>query len=644
MSYNKEAFPHYMKTAGKISVLAAVAGLAVFLFAFMVDVGQQEFQRVSAQTATTSLTVLNTPPTFDTLPTEVIPSSTTSPTNSGDVIQWTAVGNDSNGAPYFLLVCSTNATPTANEAANPSSLGTAPPECGVGAIQWAVSASTTNLQAAFAATTTVDAATASLFAESNEWYAWVCDDDPVQAECNPTPSQGLFGPGASSSSPFNVNSRPVLTNAYNDGPVDPGALLTFLSTSSDPDTVGGTDTMTIVVCGAAIDYNPVTNDCDANFIASTSVPANPNVTATTTIAIPVRDRVYDAFVFLLDEHGHEAAANPIQANFEVANVAPTLQGSDIFLADTDGVGDLTLTSPGGTTTGFRLDFTVSDANSCENASAGDEIVGFEVSVLRSGPSGAYSTSTNCNPQNADYNPNGCYTNGVPFDVWQLSCTASSTSCTGPTDETQVFNCTFPLWFLADPTDAGPNTPASFAGDAWIAAVAGADDNFATSSQVATDFPVDLTSAPYIDLLTAVIPYGALAPGDNTGTLSTSTTIINIGNTGIDQLLDGSAMCPGFVSSSSDCSLNGTSTIFTSNQKFATTAVSYISPFAQTLPTTTVALPAELELNVIKSTSTTTPETDETFWGIAVPSAINVAGAYTGLNTFFGVTAEAVDWQ
>ena len=52
------------KTAGKISVLAAVAGLAVFLLAFMVDVGQQEFQRVSAQTATTSLTVLNTPPLF----------------------------------------------------------------------------------------------------------------------------------------------------------------------------------------------------------------------------------------------------------------------------------------------------------------------------------------------------------------------------------------------------------------------------------------------------------------------------------------------------------------------------------------------------------------------------------------------------
>ena len=625
-----------MKTAGKISVLAAVAGLAVFLLAFMVDVGQQEFQRVSAQTATTSLTVLNTPPVFTVQPTEVIPSSTTTPTNSGDVIQWTAVGTDSNGAPYFLLVCSTNASPTANEAADSGSLGTEAPDCGVGAVEWAISTSTNSGDVAFAATTTAEGA---LFAESNDWFAWVCDDDPTQAACNPIPSQGLFGPGASSSSPFNMNTRPTLTDAYNDAPVDPGALLTFFSTSTDADIEGGADTMTIVVCGGAGDYNTVTNECDANFIASSSVPATTDVTATTTISIPVRDQVYDAFVFLVDEHGHEAAANPIQANFEVANVAPTIVGGDISL---NGGVDMTLLNPGGTTTGFTLDFTVSDANSCQNAAAGDEITGYEISVLRSGPTGDYSTSTNCNPLNADYDPNGCYTNGVPFDVWQLACTASSTSCTGPTDETQLFNCTFPLWFLADPTDNGAIV-SPFAADDWVAAIAGGDDNFATSSQVAGTLGVQVESATFLDLVTAVIPYGALAPGDNTGTLSTSTTILNVGNTGLDQLVDGSAMCPTFVSTSSDCSLNGTSTIFTSNQQFASTSVAYNSAFAQTLPTTTVATPAELELNVVKTTSTSTPESDETFWGIAVPSAISVAGAYTGLNTFFGVTAEAVDW-
>lgn len=641
MSYNTETLPHYMKTAGKVSVFAAVAGLAVFILAFMVDVGQQELQRVSAQTATTSLTVLNIAPVFTVEPTEVIPSSTTTPTNSGDVIQWTAVGTDSNDAPYFLLVCSTNASPTANGAAGPGDLGTAPPECGAGAIQWAVSAATSSGDQIFAATTTVEG---GLFDESNEWFAWVCDDDPIQPECNDIPSQGLFGPGASSSSPFNMNRRPVLTSASNDGPVDPGDVLTFNSVSSDPDLVDTDDLLTIIVCGTNVDYNPVTNDCDDNFIASTTVPTTANASASTTMPAIIRDQLYTAFVYLVDEHGHEALANPIQADFTVANVAPTLQSADINL---NGGLDMVLNVPGGTTTGFTLDFVVSDANSCVNTTnvPGSEITGYEVSVLRAGPSGTYATSTNCNPQNADYNPNGCYTSGVPFDVWQLTCTASSTTCTpGGADDTILYECTFPLWFLADPTDSGPNTPAAFANDYWIAAVAAADDNFATSSQVGS-LPdvVQLNSATYIDLLTAVIPYGALAPGDNTGTLSTTTTIINIGNTGVDQEVDGSAMCPTFVSSSTDCTLNSTSTIFTSNQQFATSSVAYNSPFALSLPTTTVAAAAELEIDILKTTSTSTPQSGDTYWGIAVPSAITIAGAYTGLNTFFGVTAEAIDW-
>lgn len=630
MSYNKEALPHYMKTAGKISVMAAVTGLAVFLLAFMVDVGQQELQRVSAQTATTSLTVLNTPPVFTLEPYEVVPSSTTTPTNSGDDVQWAAVGTDSNGAPYFLLVCSTNASPTANAAADAGSLGTAPPVCG-GGVQWAVSTSTVSGTLATAATTT-DESGGSLFLEENDWYAWVCDDDPTQPACNAVPSQGLY---ATSSSPFNMNRRPVLTNAYNDGPVDPSSLLTFFSTSSDPDISGADDEIRIVVCQTNTDYNTVTNECDANALASSSIAYTDDAAATTTTPAIIRDGSYPAYVYLVDEHGHEAVANPIQADFVINNVAPTVLGGDI---DLNGGNDIILTVPGDETTGFTLDFTVSDANSCQNAGGGDEIIGYELSVYRS----SYGTTT-CNPGAAAYEPNYCYPSGAAPTTWNLTCTASSTSCGGPTDDTQIFECTFPLWFLSDPTDAGPNTPAAFAADNWLAAVSGGDDNFATSSQVATTFPVELISAPYIDLVTAVIPYGALAPGDNSGTLSTTTTILNIGNTGLDQEVDGSAMCPTFVSSSTDCSLNATSTIFTSNQQFSSTSLAYGSPLAILLPTTTVAAAAEVELDVNKTTSTSTPTQGDTFWGIAVPSAVTVAGAYTGLNTFFGITAEPADW-
>lgn len=634
MSYNTQTLPHYMKTAGKISVVAAVAGLAVFLLAFMVDVGQQELQRVSAQTASTSLSVLNTPPLFTLEPYEVIPSSTTTPTNSGDIVQWEAIGTDSNSAPYFLLVCSTNATPTANAASGAGNLGTAPPVCG-GGVTWGVSTSTVSGSLASVSTTT-DEGTGTQFIEENDWYAWVCDDDPDQPACNTVPSQGLY---ATSSSPFNMNRRPVLTNAYPGGPVDPSSLLTFLSTSTDPDSSGGQDNLQLVICTDVVDYNVATNSCDINQIAATTVFVSDDVTATTTTASVQRDGTYPAFAFLVDEHGHEAVANGIDVEFIINNVAPTVLSGDIIL---NGGNDISLTSPGGTTTGFTLDFVVSDANSCVNAAAGDEIIGYEVSVLRSGPTGDYATSTNCNPQSGDYNPNGCYTNGVDALTWNLACTASTTSCTGPADDTQLFECTFPLWFLADPTDNGA-IPSPFAVDDWVAVIAGGDDNFATSTQVAGTASVTLVSAPYIDLLTAVIPYGALAPGSDTGTLSTTTTILNIGNTGLDQEVDGSAMCPGFISTSTDCSLNATSTVFTSNQQFSSSSLAYGSPLAVTLPTTTVATAAEVELDILKTTATSTPTSGDTYWGIAVPAAISISGSYTGLNTFFGIVAETVDW-
>ena len=280
MSYNNEEFPHYVRTAGKITIVTALAGLLVFMVAFIFDIGTQELNRVQAQSATTTLTVLNTPPSFVQETYEVIESSATSPTNSGDVIQWSALGSDSNGAPYFLLVCSTNAVPDANPAPDADSLGTVPPNCGAGAIQWGVSTGTVTDTLATVSTTTSEAA-ASQFAELNDWYSWVCDDDPVNPRCNLTPSQGIY---ATSSAPFNMNRRPDLSDFANNGPADPGAIITFFSTSSDPDTVGGEDDIYLVVCGTNVDYNANTNTCDSNFISSTTISVLSDASATYTLA------------------------------------------------------------------------------------------------------------------------------------------------------------------------------------------------------------------------------------------------------------------------------------------------------------------------------------------------------------------------
>ena len=146
MSYNKQHFPRYVETAGKITILTALSGVLIFAFVFIFNIGTNELQRVAAAqgTATTTLTVLNTPPQWvvGQEAREEFQSSTSTPTNSGNQVSWVGTASDANGAPYFLIVCNTSATPTANAAATSTALGTAPPTCFSGTTRWAVSAST----------------------------------------------------------------------------------------------------------------------------------------------------------------------------------------------------------------------------------------------------------------------------------------------------------------------------------------------------------------------------------------------------------------------------------------------------------------------------------------------------------------------
>lgn len=634
MLYNKEEHSRYVMMAGRISIAASIIGFAVFMVAFMVDVGSQEIsQRVSAQqTASTTLTVLNTPPAFTVEAYEATQSSSTNPTNSGDEMRWEAVGEDSNSAPYFLLICSTNATPTPQAAANLASLGTAAPECGAGAIQWAVSTSTVSGELAFAATTTEPTAT-SQFDEQNDWYAWVCDDDPFLPRCNDVPTQGV---SATSSSPFFVNNRPNFTVFSNDGPVDPGGSLTFQSTSSDPDTVGGNDTVTLVVCAGAGDYNTTTNDCDSNFLASTTIPVTADASAVYTLPAIVQDQLYNAHGFIVDEHGHEASSNPIAATFTVNNVAPEILGGDILLQDASST--LVLAVPGGETTGFTLDFTVRDANSClqaDNITSEISDSNYVVSLYRDD---LQSTSTCDGVTGGQYDPNHCYTTAEPQSVWNLDCTASTTQCTSNTQDALSFECTFPLWFVADPTDNGPQTPAAFESDIWSVAVAGVDNDNATGTMTKADISKDIVSFTALELLTEEIVYGALEPGQNTASFNPTTTVLSVGNTGLDQEVRGESMCDAAEFALGLCSSSPTSTIPAAEQEFSS------SPFAYTAGTDLASTTnQEVELNVAKTTSTTTPNNGITYWGIAVPASIQLAGNYTGLNTFVGVVSEAGEW-
>lgn len=619
MSYNVDDLPKFANTAGKISILTAVVGIAVFAVAFLFNAGTNELMKVEAtSTASTTLTVLNTPPQWTVFAFEETESSTSSPTNSGVQVSWIGTGTDSNGQPYFLVVCSNSATPTANAASGYNNLGSAPPNCN-GGTQWAVSASTTSGAQARAATTTQEA-----FAELNDWYAWICDDDPVNPRCNNTFSQGL---SATNSSPFHVNRRPVLDSFFNNSPRDPSQTITFLSTSSDPDSVGGEDAIVLHVCNEN-DFNTTTAQCGpGGTIATTSGTVNDNATALYVLPSVIQDQVYDGFGFLVDEHGHSASGGAQGSNpgFTVNNVAPTVSNGSIVI---NAGADISLTNPAGETTGYPLAFTVSDANSCLTAASTSEVTNAVVSVFRTNIG-----STTCDGTAGSYNPNNCYPSGVNSATWNLSCTASSTSCTGATDPTVEWSCTFPLWFIADPTDAS----SPFATTSWSAAVAGVDDDNATGTLTVGTSTVDLLTFPALDLLTAEIPYGALEPGSNSPTLSATTTIQSVGNAGLDQNVEGESMCTTF-SLSTLCPVSATSTVAESNQRFGTSSVAYGSGF--TLSSTT---PFELEINVLKTTSTSTYASGITYWGIGVPGTITLAGSYTGLNTFMAVVSEPAQW-
>lgn len=619
MLYNLLLENNRLQTAGKITIFTAVSGMLIFAFVFLFNAGKTELMKVEAQSATTTLTVLNTPPQWVTMAHEQTESSTSTPTNSTTNVTWAALAEDSSSAPYFLIVCSTSATPTANAAGSLLLLGTAPPNCN-GGTQWGVSASTTSNTVATVSTTTQEA-----FAEQNNWYAWVCDDDPVNPRCNNTYSQGI---SATNSSPFYVNHRPVFTSFYNNSVKNPGELLTFFSTSSDPDTVDQSDPIKLVVCNEN-DFNTTTLVCGpGGTIASTTITVHDNATTSYTLPSVIQDDVYDAWGFIIDGHGHSASggAQATNVGFTVGNVAPTIASGDINL---NGGSNITLSVDNGETTGFTLAFELSDANSCVNAASSPEITNYVVSLHRSG----VGTST-CTGIYNSYNPNSCYpSSGLATTTWNLSCTASTTSCTGATDPTKVFNCTFPLWYLADPTDAS----SFYATNTWVAAIAGIDDNNATGTMVIGSSPVELISFPAIDLITAEIPYGALEPGDNTGNLTATTTIKSVGNTGLNQNVEGESMCTNF-SVGSPCINSSTSTIADFKQEFSTSSVAYGSGIDLSSST-----PQLLALKVPKTTSTTTPNTGITYWGIEVPVTITLAGAYTGLNTFYAVASNPTDW-
>ncbi|MDB9944457.1 hypothetical protein OAD26_00460 [bacterium] len=609
---------YQLRTAGKITVYTSLVGVLVFAFVFIFNLGATEIKEADAQSkASTTVTVLNTPPEWTVDAEELGGSSVTTPTNAGDTVSWTAVATDANAEDYYLLICSTS------NAASATSGGA--PTCN-GGVQWAVSGTTTSGTASVAATTTADG-----WAESNIWYAFVCDGNAGTPRCSATSTQG----SGTTSSPFEVNHRPTfdVDTFVNDGAADPGAVVTFSSTSDDPDISGVNDTVRLFVCSTN-SFNTVTDECDALTLASTTVPGpETDAGATYQLNAVIQDQDYDAFGFVIDNHGFESVggATGQNATITVNNVAPTISAATVSLVQATTT-DMELTVATGETTGFTLEFITSDNNSCDavGGTLGDEVDDFELSIYRSGVAACDVDDPN------HYDPNDCYTSAVAASTWNLTCTASTTTCGGTSDPTMEWDCTFPLWYVADPTD-GTATSTQYSAENWLAKVKPIDDDLASTSPTVASAGVEVTSFLAFSLNTPTIPYGQIAPGDQTDPLPATTTLAATGNVGLDTNVEGESMCTTYTTGN-PCPNSSSSTIPAREQVFATSSVAYAD--ATALSSTTIQ---EIEINVPKSTATTSQATNDAYWGIRVPASVTFAGDYTGENTFYAKVGEQVDW-
>ena len=119
------------------------------------------------------------------------------------------------------------------------------------------------------------------------------------------------------------------------------------------------------------------------------------------------------------------------------------------------------------------------------------------------------------------NDNNCYSNSA----------CATSSCSG---NSCTVTCSYDVWFIADPTDAG-----TYSSQYWEAYIKAIDASNASSS--ATSSGVEMNTLRALNLYASAINYGSLAKGSSTITLNQAQTTIDTGNEAIDVNLSGTRM-------------------------------------------------------------------------------------------------------
>ncbi|RJR25542.1 hypothetical protein C4578_01385 [Candidatus Microgenomates bacterium] len=569
----------YRKKLKKIIYVLRLTGT------FLLILNSGFYQVVLAQdseTVSTSVTVGNSAPSFTVTPFETPESSGTSPTDVGEQVTFQARGSDSNGDSYYLAICKGTGI-TANNNSQPT--------CTAGA--WCVSDPTASGEDATCSHTALQGD-----AESNDWVAYVCDHNGASA-CS-----GLSTGSGDTGSPFKVNHPPILNTINNTvgvGGTDPGHTVTWTTNSStldnDEDTVA--DTITLVICKTAgLSGTACDGGVEDTYCSSSAVANNPSCSYQ--IPVGTADQSYSAYAYLFDNHGLGASANQeTDSSYTVNNVAPVVSSVTV-----NGGSDITLTE--NTTTAVALTATITDNNGCSDLSS------VIASLYRSDL--GYSA---CDI-NAEDDDNNCYA--------EISCTevVAGNTCVGGTDASVGYECTVNVQYHADPTTASTEYPDS----TWKDTIKATDDD-AVAHNLEVTTGVEMNTLIAFDV-TASIGYGNLSVGQTNDMSSTTTIVTATGNVGLDQELSGTNMCTDYPGCAG-------STIAVGSQKWAlSSATGYGGATALT------GIADEAELNCLKTTSSGTPQTKSTYWGLLIPDG-TPPGTFTGENTITAKLGETANW-
>jgi hypothetical protein len=544
----------------KLSVKNVIIYL-VFFAVFLVP-----FKQIFAETVATSVIVGNSAPTFTVQPFETIASTTISPTNVGSTVTFQATGTDGNSENYYLAVCKTNAITAHNSAA---------PTCDGG--NWCISGSTTS-----GASTTCGYGTLQADAQSNNWFAFVCDYSP-SSSCSSV-SQGTSDSG----SPFAVNHAPSFPTISNVANLNPGSTETWNTSIGASDADVG-DTVKLLACKTA----GVTGGActGATWCASSGVTNTPSCSIG--ISIPTADQSYPAYVYVFDSHNFAAtgANQGIGSSYVVNNVAPVVSaitlnsGSDISLSE-------------GTTYPVVLGATITDNNGCSDISS-------VVSSLYRSSVGYSGCDTG-----GEANSNNCY----PV----INCSVGGgNTCDGATDASASYTCTAEPKYYADSTVANTN----YSGDNWLNTFKASDGTLSDAETIGSG--VEMNDLLAMDI-GASLAFGNLSAGQTLSPLTATTIVTSTGNVGLDQTLQGTDM------------LSVGNSIAVNNQRYALAASTAYSAGTNL---TTSAVSSTLSC---KKTTSDVGETKPTYWGISIPIG-TVAGNYSGTNTIIAVKSAYARW-